>query len=371
VENRRNKTTNSSIYFVSDVNPDTIDRHIEFAKRGGFKLMQMSYANFFGIRGDYIYKSQYPNGAADVKAKIVDKIRAAGIIPGLHVLHTFISLYSNLVKGGADRRLLLREHYTLSRPIGPDDDTIYVDENPQNAEMSRRCKLLKFGKEIMRYESFTTTPPYKFTGVKRGELETPRAPHEEGLIGGTLWICEYGGADIYIKQDSDLQDIAASRIADLWNAGFGFIYFDGSEGTPPPFGYHVPNAQYRVWQRLNPQPLLGEGAAKGHFGWHMLSGANAFDIFTPEEFKAKIDEYPAAEAPLMQKDFTRVNFGWWGFWQPGCKIRQNFTPTGVQCDIWEYGTSKAAAWDSPASVQMTIAAIEAHPRINDILEVIE
>ena len=58
----------------------------------------------------------------------------------------------------------------------------------------------------------------------------------------------------------------------------------------------------------------GEGAAKAHFGWHMLSGSNAFDIFYPEEFKEKIDEYPAAEAPLMQRDFTRVHFGWWGFW---------------------------------------------------------
>ena len=369
VENRRNKLTHASIYFVRDVDPATIDRHIAYAKRGGFRLMQMSSGNFCAAGGDHTYLAQYPAGADDVKAKVLGKIRAAGIVPGMHLLHTFIRPSSKYIKGGADRRLLLREHYTLARPIGKDDDTVYVDENPQNAEMSPKCRLLKFGKEIMSYESFTVEPPYRFLGVKRGVKETPRLAHDEGLIGGTLWVCEYGGVDIYLKQDSDLQDIVAGRIADLWNAGFGFIYFDGSEGVPPPFGYHVPNAQYRVWKKLNPTPILGEGAAKAHFGWHMLSGSNAFDIFYPEEFKEKIDEYPAAEAPLMQRDFTRVNFGWWGFWHPGAKCRNGGTTIGVQSDMWEYGTSKAAAWDSPVSVQMRLSDLDAHARIDDILEV--
>ena len=368
VENRRNPLVRSSIYFASGISPDNVDRHIAMAKKGGFRLMEMSYHEFFGASGDYEYKAAYPNGAADVKAKVLDKIRDAGIVPGLHILHTFIGFNSKLVKGGADRRLLLREHYTLARALGPDDDEVYVDENTQNAERSEKCRLLKFGREIMSYEGFTTEPPYKFTGVKRGEKGTPRAPHEEGLIGGTLWICEYGGHDIYLKQDSDLQDVIAAKVAEFWKAGFGFIYFDGSEGVPPPFGYHVPNAQYRIWKNLDPQPILGEGAAKAHFGWHMLSGANAFDVFFPEEFKAKIDEYPAAEAPLMQRDFTRVNFGWWGFWAPTSRIRGNPT-IGVQPDMWEYGTSKAAAWDSPVSVQMRLGVLKEHPRTPDILEV--
>ncbi len=367
VENRRNPLVRSSIYFASGVSPANIERHVEMAKRGGFRLMEMSRSEFFGPSGDYEYRAAYPNGAADVK-KMLDKVRAAGIVPGLHILHTFISFNSKYVKGGADRRLLLREHFTLSRAIGPDDDEVYVDENTQNAEMSAKCRILKFGKELMSYEGFTTKPPYKFTGVKRGAKGTPRASHEEGLIGGTLWICEYGGGDIYIKQDSDLQDIVSAKVAELWKAGFGFIYFDGSEGVLPPYGYHVPNAQYRIWKNLDPQPILGEGAAKAHFGWHMLSGANAFDVFFPEEFKAKIDEYPAAEAPLMQRDFSRVNFGWWGFWAPTSLIRGNPT-IGVQPDMWEYGTSKAAAWDSPASIQMNLAALDAHPRTPDILEV--
>ena len=367
VENRRNPLVNASIYFATGVTPETIDRHIEWAKKGGFRLMEMTYHDFFGASGDYAYNWRYPNGAADVKRKVVDKVRAAGIVPGLHILHTFVGFDSGLVRGGADRRLLLREHYTLAKPLGQDDTEVFVDENTQNAERSPKCRLLKFGREIMSYEGFTANPPYKFTGVRRGVHGTPRTAHEEGTIGGTLWICEYGGNDIYLKQDSDLQDVVADKVADFWKAGFGFIYFDGSEGVPPPFGYNVPNAQYRVWKKLDPQPILGEGAAKAHFGWHMLSGANAFDVFPPESFKAKIDEYPLAEAPLMKRDFTRVNFGWWGFWSPSGNVRGSKT-IGVQPDMWEYGTSKAAAWDSPASIQMNLHELRAHPRSSDILE---
>lgn len=365
VENRRNPLVNASIYFASGLNPSNVDSHIAAAKKGGFRLMLISAALF--MKGDWSFNANYPNGFDDVKA-VLDKIHAAGILPGVHVLHTFINQHSPLVKGGADRRIALREHYTLAKPLSAEATEVYVDENPRNAERNLRCKILKFGKELMTYEDFTTERPYRFTGVKRGHMGTPVAAHEEGLIGGTVWVCEYGGYDYYLKQDSDLQDIRAEIFGKFWKAGMRFLYFDGSEGVQPPYAFHVPNAQYRMWKRLDPQPMLGEGAAKAHFGWHMLSGANAFDVFAPEEFKEKIVEYPLAEAPLMSRDFTRVNFGWWGFWEPGSKIR-GATTVGVQMDMWEYGTSKAASWDSPVSVQMRLDAIAKHPRSDDILEV--
>ena len=368
VESRRNPLINASIYFPRDVRPDTIDRHIEMAKKGGFRLMLISSYHFFAIGDGISYGAGYPNKETDV-ARLLSKIREAGIVPGLHILHTHINKKSPLVRGGADRRLLMREVYTLARPLGPADDTVYVDENPQNAERSENCRILKFGRELLGYEGFTTEPPYMFTGVKRGILETPASAHEEGTIGGTLWVSEYGGSTIYLKQDCDLLDKIAEDVGKFWKAGMGFIYFDGSEGVPQPSGYHVPNAQYRVWRRLDPRPIFGEGAAKSHFSWHMLSGANAFDVFSPEEFKAKIDEFPAAEAPLMKRDFTRVNFGWWGFWAPGSKRRGVDMKMGAQPDIWEYGTSTAAAWDCPVSVQMSLKELSAHARTPDILEV--
>ena len=229
VESRRNPLIRASIYFASDISPDNVERHVELAKKGGFRLMLISAARFFSIGDGISYHPQYKNGASDVEA-LLAKIHEAGILPGLHILHTHIGKRSSLVKGGADRRLLLREMYTLSRPLGPADDTVYVDENPMNAEKSEKCRLLKFGRELMSYESFATEPPYRFTGVKRGVLETPAGAHEEGLIGGTLWVSEYGGSTIYLKQDCDLLDVIARDVGAFWKAGMRFIYFDGCEG---------------------------------------------------------------------------------------------------------------------------------------------
>ena len=43
---------------------------------------------------------------------------------------------------------------------------------------------------------------------------------------------------------------------------------------------------------------------------------------------------------------------------------------GVQPDIWEYGTSKAAAFDCPSTMQMKLATLRQHRRTADILETV-
>ena len=89
--------------------------------------------------------------------------------------------------------------------------------------------------EGFEYEGYTTTPPYKFTGVRRGAYGTDAAPHQEGEIGGILDISEFGsGTSVYINQDNDLQDEIAEKIARIYDCGFEFLYLDGSEGVNPP-----------------------------------------------------------------------------------------------------------------------------------------
>ena len=167
------------------------------------------------------------------------------------------------------------------------------------------------------------------------------ADHERGRKGGILDISEFGARSVYIDQRTDLQDEIAEKIAEIYNLGFTFAYFDGSEGTNAPYDFHIPNAQYRVYSRFTTPPLFCEGAAKSHFSWHMLSGGNAFDVFSAEVFKARIREFPLEEAPRMRCDFTRLDFGWW-----------NGGDLNLQADMIEYATSKAAAWDSPGTIQI-------------------
>lgn len=65
----------------------------------------------------------------------------------------------------------------------------------------------------------------------------------------------------------------------------------------------------------------------------------------------------------MQKDFTRINFGWLGYENP------NGNTIGTQPDMWEFVTSRAAAWDCPVSIQSNIQRFKDHPRTADNLEV--
>ena len=174
--------------------------------------------------------------------------------------------------------------------------------------------------------------------------------------GGILDISEFGATSCHIDPTTNLQDEIAEKLAAAYNCGFEFVYFDGSEGTAAPFEFHVANAQYRVLKRLQNPPIFCEAAAKTHFGWHYLGGGNGFDCFKTKVFKEKIDEFPVSAARKLQKDYTRVNFGWWKFWE------------GTHPDVYEYGMSRAAAWNCPTTVAVKFSRLDANPRTDEIFE---
>ena len=362
VKSRNDKRINASVYWTSDATPENIDEHIKYAKMGGFTLMLMYYtcavkeSTRYYHCGNYDLRDEYKNGYDDLRA-MLKKVKDAGITPGLHFLHTHIGLKSRYCTPKADHRLNIKEKFTLSASLGKDDTVIYVEEDPSFAPMHKDCRVLVFDGEMISYESYSLEPPFRFMGCKRGWNDTDIVPHPAGRCGGVLDISEYGASSVYVDQNSTLQDEIADKIAKIYNCGFEFVYFDGSEGTNAPFEYHVPSAQYRVYKKLFPAPIFCEGAAKSHFSWHMLSGGNAFDIFPTNIFKEMIIKYPAEEAPRMANDFTRVNFGWWAFFE-------DTTP-----DVYEYGTSKAFAYNCPATMQARLERFEKNPNTKAVLEV--
>ena len=362
VKSRRGDRINASVYWTGNANLDNIDEHIAYAKKGGFRMMLLHYGcfvkeqNCWSLCGDYDLKDNFPNGLADVAA-VVEKVKAAGITPGLHFLHTHIGLLSRYATPAADHRLHLTRRFTLAKPLSPEDTTVFVDQCPEGVAMAEGCRILRFGGEMITYEGYSPDRPYCFTGCKRGHNGTRIRSLEPGTAGGVLDVSEFCATSVYLDQETDLQDEIADKIAALYNTGFEFIYLDGSEGTNAPFEFHIPNAQYRVWKKLHTPPLFAEGAAKSHFSWHMLSGGNAFDIFPTPVFKEKIIQHPFEQAPRMAQDFTRVNFGWWQYY------------LDTQPDVYEFGTSRAAAWDCPITMKGWLDRFADNPRTDDILEV--
>ena len=360
VESRRDPRTHGSNYWTSTATPENIDEHIALCKAGGFTSMLLYYPCIFVSRGyeylgDYDFRPEYPEGAETVR-KMVAKITEAGLLPGLHVLATHVGLASRYVVPTVDHRLRLKKNFTLARPIGETDTEIYVEEDPSETVMEDKCRVLVFGGEAICYDGYTTEKPYRFTGCHRGWYGTNKLSHPLGLRGGLLDVSEYCAVSTYLDQDSSLQDEIIDKIAAVYNTGFRFMYFDGAEGTNEPFGYHVGAAQYKMYQRMAEPPVFCTGAAKTHFGWHMLSGSNAFDTFPTPIFKEKIDEFPVRAAAELRQDFTVVNFGWWGFAED------------TQPDTHEYGVSRAIAWDCPVTVQVAPTRLYKNPRWADVLE---
>lgn len=364
VASRRDERTYQSIFRVPFLTPENADTYIACAKAGGFKNMMIYYYSMFKEEppytycGDYDYLDSYPNGDEDLKA-ILDKIKAAGINPGFHFLHTFAGIKSRYVTPVPDHRLLLAKHFTLARPITESDTTIYVEENPATCPTSEKYRVLRFGKEMIAYERFSTEKPWRFEGCTRGFYDTTAYAQEAGLIGGLVDFATSSASAIMVDQESDLQEEIADKLAHIYNLGFTFNYFDGAEGVNQPFAYYVPKAQMKIYERLHEAPIFNEGAAKSHFSWHIISGGNAFDFFPNPVFKEKLVEFPFREAKQLQADHTRVNFGWWNY------------NAEVQPDMYEFGTSRAAAWNCPITV--TVAKTELltqNPRTKDNFEVL-
>ena len=369
VESRRNKHTQFSYYWSSNVNPGNVDEHIKYIKMCGLHNVLLNYGSFieadwFRKLGNYDWiKSEYPNEKEDLK-KMLNKISGEGIVPGFHFLHTHIGRESRYISPIPDYRLNLLKRFNLSKSLSNTDTIIYVEQNPQGLTMADKCRVLKIGTELITYENYTTTYPYKFIGCKRGIDKTTVNSQPLGYMFGLLDVSEFSAHSVYINQNTSLPDEIAEKIADIYQAGFRFVYFDGSEGVNKPFWYNVAAAQYKVYKRLKPKPYFGSGAAKTHFSWHLMAGGNAFDIFEPEVLKESIRKYPAKEAEHMKDDFTIVNFGWLGYFVP------DENTIGTQPDMLEYVTSRAAAWDCPVAIHGVLESFKSHARTPDNLEVL-
>ncbi|MBR4653011.1 MAG: hypothetical protein IKO72_06585 [Kiritimatiellae bacterium] len=385
VKSRRDSRLNASLFWTAEISPGTADELLSYAKAGGFRMMLVYYTSLVnGGRKGYRTLPDYTWAKGWTRKSFTETVRkfnAAGISVGMHTLQTFIGFDSSYVTPEADHRLALLKHYTLSRALPASENVcdVYVEQNPIAAPMHPKCRILRFGTELMTYEGYTTERPYRFTGVRRRHLGTYAKDHPVGEIGGVLGVSECAAISTYVDQDTSLQDEIGDKIASIYDCGLEFLYFDGSEDANPPCTVNISLSQIRCVDRCIARtgrpPLFTEGCAKSHFGWHLQSGANAFDVFSPEYFKPKIIEYPYAAAKRLAKDFTRVDFGWWRFGAPNLKgppqkgegLWGAGRTVGVQADIWEYGTSKAAAFDCPSTMQMSLRALRSHKRTADIL----
>lgn len=365
VESRRDGSYRCSYYSLRGVTPENIDAHIEYARRGGFRTMMVYYVDFARSCGHYGWREEYPGGMEDLRY-VTDRIRAAGMIPGLHFHYSKVGVNDPYINGGhPDTRMNSVCELVLAEPAGVADTVFVVEGNTQGLRREEGRRLLHLGDELISYADCTTRPPYMLTGCRRGLHNSQPAAHAAGSRARLLDVDDWP-LFVRIDQNTGIQREIAGRLGRIYaEAGFRFVYFDGAEDVPMPYWYNVSRSQSVVYDALRPAPLFAEGALKSHFGWHILSRGNAFDIFPPEYIRPAMKKYTLRCAARNAEDFTAVDFGWVNYLAPGGAT------IGMQPDMYEYIYCKALAWDAPVSLVGNLEELRRHPRTEDNLRVME
>lgn len=363
VESRKSAEYPYSYYELRDVTVSNIDEHIRYAKQGGFRSMVVYYPDFAYTCGHFLWNDRFPGGMEDLK-KITSAIREAGMIPGFHIHYSKVSIDDPYVCAGvADSRLGYVADMLLDVDIDEDEYEIPVDGFIGGLHTEDGRCIVRIGDELVEYSSFTDSPK-RLIGCRRGVLGTEACAHSKGELVRLLDVDTWPRF-IRIDQNTTLQDEIADNLAKIYDeAGFEFLYFDGAEDVPMPYWYNVSRSQLRVYDRLGNKPLYSEGALKSHYGWHILTRGNAFDLFRPEDIRTAMGRYTLPCAQRIANDFTSVNFGWVDYLAPSAKT------IGMQPDMYEYICSKALAYGSPISLMGKLEELHAHPRTPDNLEVV-
>jgi hypothetical protein len=355
--NRRSPSQAYS-YLWANPTPADVDRWIAITKRCGLRTLLLSYSAFTQGAGHFRFNDSYPRGITDLK-DVTDRIRAAGLEVGIHLHYSKADRTDPYVTPVPDNRLHAVRSFTVAEAIDASAAEVPVQENPAASELADGRRILKAGKELIAYRDYTTQPPYRFTGCERNHLGTAASAHGAGETAKLLDVDDWVKF-IRFDQDTDIQDEAARRIAEILNATgpWKMVYFDGAEDVHPPFWYHVASAQHRVYRLLHPAPPVCEAAMNSHFGWHFITRGNAYDL-PRGHIKAFCRQISCREAPVRAMDFTRINFGWVFEMDPD-----------MGPDVLEYVMSRGAAWDCPFSLRLSLDEAAAHPRADDCFDAV-
>jgi len=355
-------------YLFTDLTEENVDRVIEFAKRGGFAYVLTFQGNWSTSNGHYqVNTKQYPHGLAGMKA-VADKLHAAGLKYGIHLLSACISRNDPYVRPVPDPRLAVARTFTLTRDVDEKSTEIPVDASPDgmtkvDSYATRGCDLW-IDDEIISYRDYTGAEPFAFTGCTRGRYGTRRSAHKAGAKVRYL----HRLYNFYVPDPTtDLLPEIGERIASILNeCGVDMIYFDGGEamnivGRP----WHDAHWIHReVARRLKREVLMtGSGGGAG-FGWHVKMRGVSNDGVNVAT-KRYLDEHKVPQRiAVYHRNLTAAEMGWLNL----RAYDRSFPAT--QPDEWEYFCSKALAYDSPVSLHMHTRLFDDNGRAGECLDII-
>lgn len=334
-------------YLFSYASESDIDAWIAAAQTGGFKEILISEIGPYGHYNPY--PDRFPNGLAGVRA-VVDKVHAAGMKAGWHMLSFTIQKTDPWITPVPDKRLAARSTLTLAEPISAETKFVPTLESPAGLPANsgywfRGGKDILIGDEILVYSGLKTTPPFGLTGCTRGAYGTRAAAH---LNGATLSNLQEVFGTYVPEAGSTLMTEMKQRIASIINTcEFDMIYMDGLDGADvfegPEWSWHYgADFALSIFRQVM-RPLQFEAAAWYHHDWHITSRLGAFDH--PVRGQKRFTDFHVASNNRLD-DLIPTQLGWWTFIPYEERLAR-----GTSRDDVEYLCAKCLGTDSPLSLQ--------------------
>lgn len=336
---------------------ETVDEWIETCHRLGFNQIDSHGGgkDFFTFGTLDLNKDKYPDGWDSFK-RINEKLHKAGISHIFHTYAFFIPKSSRYVTPVPSKDLGYVRTFTLAEPLDATADEITVKESTTNISTvtgfhTENSVTLKIGDELIEFSGVTQSPPYKFTGLKRGANGTKVSSHsidETAFhLSERFWLFAPG-------PETKLFDKVAQRHAEIVNhCGFDGIYLDAIDGSAvlggeENFWYYGTKFIFEIAKHLE-RPVGMEMSSMSHHWWHYRSRWQAWDrpvrgykrfidihlasikasgFFLPEEIVSYewehgrwpghtplIDKYAGVEKGQI---LLPLHLGWWGnqTWAP-------------------------------------------------------
>ena len=263
---------------------ETVDDWIEMCKSLGFNQIDNHGGGAFFKFGSFeLDKKNYPDGWESFK-RINERLHEAGISSILHTYSFFIDKNSNIVTPVPDEGLGYFSSFTLASPIDANSDEIIVNESTADIITTtgfwvRNSVTLRIGKELISFSGATKTPPYKFTGCKRGIHGTTASKHS--VNEKAYHLMEMFGRFVPGEETELFKNVAKRTAQIVDDCKFDGIYFDAADGSDlwggEEFYWHYgPKFVFEVAKNLK-KPVGFEMAGMTHLWWHYRSRWQAWD----------------------------------------------------------------------------------------------
>lgn len=341
-------------YLISSFGEKDVDEMIAYTKKAG--LVSLYHEGPFKSWGHYIVNPDFfPNGTEGLK-KCVDKAHAAGLLFGVHTLTNFINTNDPYVTPMPDERLSMTGSAQLVMDIDMNQKEIELS-SPEyfNQEKNNNLHTVKIGKELIRYKSINSQPPYKLLDCQRGAFGTTASSHQKGETAGKLFDHAY---QVFFP-NLGLQREIALNMANLFNAtGIDHFDFDGHEGclASGEGDYAIELFAKDVYDNMKHEFICGTSNSKTFF-WNIGSYYNWGEPWYGG-FKESMQQYRIDNQGLFDRNYMPHMLGWY-------LLGENTVMTEM-----EWMLARAAGYDAGFAMVARPKALRNNPLTPQLLDAI-